>query len=67
LKLAQNFELHQLTSGEYGSAPINRLRNDSLHATKATNPRAADATTATVPRSLKTAIDQLVTSHLQKQ
>src|SRR6185503_2406515 len=45
----------------FGSAPIRRFTNAFLHAAKATNPRAADASTVSVPSIFKRAIDQPVT------
>jgi len=54
------------TVGFESDQPI-RLRNDVLHAPKATNPRAAAATAATTPIAFKTLTDnpyQPLTSHL---
>src|SRR5688572_27697439 len=65
LKLAHHLGLHQLTSPEYGSAPISRSRNDFLHVAKATKPRAADAARAIVASGFKMELHQLITSHLQ--
>ena len=49
LKVAQDVELHQLTSRSRGSTPTSRLRNAVRHAPKATDPRAMAPTNATSP------------------
>jgi hypothetical protein len=57
LKLSQHFGVHQLVSRRDGSMPITRLRQDVLHAPKATKPRAAAATAANIPNTFSAPTD----------
>jgi hypothetical protein len=68
LELSQRIEVHQLVSWRWGSIPISRLRNDVLHAPKATNPRAIAATATNTPVTFNALTNdpyQPLTSHLR--
>jgi hypothetical protein len=68
LELSQRLEVHQLVSWRWDSIPISRLRNDVLHAPKATNPRAMAATATNTPvtfNALTNDPHHPLTSHLR--